>query len=136
MTKDKLTAIVKSMGELDSAFQQFNSVMSQGPASFYFDKILGYYKGCMAASKFKVGNRVTLKENYSGDASGWAHCKHFLTKDSPATVEDVDYHNGKYYYDLSFDKETWIDSKGKLNPVSKKHTFCFAQSDIEKLKKC
>lgn len=137
MYKNKLEKIVEDMKNLDEAFKRFNSTVSGGPASFYFEKIMGYYEGCMAASKFKEGDRVTLKEDWTGDASGWQHCKHFLKEGEPATVQSVDYHKGKYRYEIEFDNETWIDDKGVKKPTSHKHLFTFYQKQLKRLdEKC
>jgi hypothetical protein len=135
MNKTKLETIVDDIKNLDAAFKKFNSTMSGGPSSFYFEKIMGYYEGCMRASKFKEGDRVTLKEDYTGDASGWAHCKHFMKEDEPATVCDVDYCDGQYRYEIMFDNETWISSTDKKKRVvDRKHTFCFWQKELKRFK--
>ena len=119
------------MKNLDEAFKRFNSTVSGGPASFYFEKIMGYYEGCMAAAKFQEGDRVTLKEDWNGQASGWQHCKHFLKEGSPATVQSVDYHKGEYRYEIEFDNETWVDVKGVEKPTSDKHRFMFYQKELK-----
>jgi len=127
MERNKLERIVKDIQNLGEAFRSFNSTMSGGPASYYFEKILGYYEGCMKAAKFKEGDRVTLKEDWDGGASGWAHCKHFLKEGEAATVMSVDYDKGKYVYDIEFDNESWIDDKGNVRATTTKHTFHFPQ---------
>ena len=131
MHKKKLEKIVDDMKNLDEAFKRFNSTVSGGPASFYFEKIMGYYEGCMAAAKFQEGDRVTLKEDWNGQASGWQHCKHFLKEGSPATVQSVDYHKGEYRYEIEFDNETWVDVKGVEKPTSDKHRFMFYQKELK-----
>jgi hypothetical protein len=134
MNKSKLETIVDDIKNLDEAFNKFKSTMSSGPSSFYFEKIMGYYEGCMKAAKFKEGDRVTLKEDWAGDASGWAHCKHFLKEGEPATVSDVDYDQGHYRYEIVFDNETWIDKDKNKRVVTRKHTFCFWQKELKRLK--
>lgn len=131
MNKSKLQQIATDMQNLDLAFRALSQTMASGPSSYYFEKIMGYYEGCMKAAKFKPGDRVTLKEDWNGDASGWAHCKHFLKQNEPAIVYAVDYHKGKYIYEIEFDNETWIDSKGEKKPVSSKHTFSFQQKALK-----
>jgi hypothetical protein len=134
MYKSKLEKIVEDMKNLDDAFMKFNSTVSGGPASFYFEKIMGYYEGCMAAAKFQEGDRVTLKQDWNGEASGWQHCKHFLKQGSPATIRSIDYTpKGKYRYEIEFDNETWIDDKGIEKPTSHKHCFTFYQKKLKRL---
>ena len=70
MNKSKLEQIVNDMKNLATAFKNLNSTLSGGPGSYYFDKIMGYYEGCMAAAKFKVGDRVRLKEDWNGQYHG------------------------------------------------------------------
>jgi len=130
--KEKLEQVVDDMMNLDEAFRKFNSTVSGGPASFYFEKIMGYYEGCMAASKFKEGDRVTLKEDWNNDV-GWQHCKHFLKNGSPATIKSIDYHKGKYRYEIEFDNETWIDDKGEQRVPRNKHVFMFGQKELKRL---
>ena len=134
MRKEKLEQVVEDMKNLDTAFKKFNSTVSGGPASFYFEQIMGYYEGCMAASKFKEGDRVTLKEDWNNDV-GWQHCKHFLKNGSPATVKSIDYHKGKYRYEIEFDNETWIDDKGEQRVPRNKHVFTFGQKELKRLEK-
>lgn len=132
MYKSKLEKIVDDMMKLDEAFRRFNSTVSSGPASFYFEKIMGYYEGCMAAAKFQEGDRVTLKEDWNNDV-GWQHCKHFLKNGSPATIKSIDYHKGKYRYEIEFDNETWIDDKGEQRVPRNKHLFTFGQKELKRL---
>jgi hypothetical protein len=134
MYKSKLEQVVEDMKNLDTAFRKFNSTVSSGPASFYFEEIMGYYEGCMKAAKFQEGDRVTLKEDWTGGASGWQHCKHFLKEGSPATVKSIDYHKGKYRYEIEFDNETWMDDKGVEKPTSHKHLFTFGQKELKRLR--
>jgi hypothetical protein len=88
----------------------------------------------MAASKFKEGDRVYLREDWNGQASGWQHSKHFLKAGEPATVRNVDYYHGEYCYDIAFDNETWVDDRGEKHPVKDKHTFCFGQKELRRKK--
>ena len=132
MDDKKLKEVIKAFSDVDDAFKQFNSVMSTGPSSYYLEKLMGYYEGCMKAAKFQVGDRVELKEDYAGH--GWEGQRHFLIKGAKATIHDVDYHEGKYFYDIMFDDESWIGYDKKINPVKDKHTFCFRQKALKKLK--
>lgn len=134
MYKEKLEKVVEDIKNLEDAFKRFQSTTSSGPSSFYFEKIMGYYEGCMAAAKFKIGDRVTLKEDWNGEASGWQHHKHFLKEGQPATVHSVDYHKGKYRYEIEFDNETWQDDRGDKHTPSHKHLFTFYQKELKRIK--
>jgi len=135
MKKEKLIEITTALNQTKEAYHNLQSALSSGPATFYFDQILDYYYGCMAASKFKEGDRVKLKEDVdTSDAPGWNNCKHFLIKGAQAVVTSVDYRKGKFYYDIIFDVETYISTDGDIKPVSKKHTFCFQQRYLKRVK--
>lgn len=135
MEKEKLIQITEALNQTKEAYHNLQSALSTGPASFYFEQILDYYHGCMAASKFKEGDKVKLKEDVdTSDAPGWHYCKHFLIKGAEATVKSVDYSKGKFYYDIIFDNETYINNDGEVKPVSKKHTFNFQQHYLKRIK--
>ena len=96
--------------------------------------MIEFYEGCMKASKFKIGDRVELKETVT---DGWQGRNHFMTAGAKATVMDVDYYKGKYRYDIIFDKETWIKDwgpdKGEVD-IEDKHQFCFPQKRLRRVK--
>lgn len=139
--KENIEEIVKALSEIQASHDKFSRVMSKGPASFYFKKLIGYYEGCMAASKFKVKAKVKLSKDVDVSKSpGWAHCAHFLVKGAKAKVVEVDYIDGEYRYGVKFDKETylneWEDFKKLKTPVeklvTKKHIFYFDENSLEK----
>ena len=140
MNDKKFDEIIEALADFEQSFKRVTSTMSTGPASFYFEKMKEYYKGCMKAAKFKKGSRVKLKEDYTGKDTGWQHCKHFLKKGALATVKEADYRDGKYIYSIMFDNESWLrDSVDFVRlkepiemPVKDKHVFLFYQSDLEK----
>lgn len=144
MDKKKFNEMIKALDGLHASFDHLRSVTSSGPASYYFERMKEYYDGCMKAAKFKVGARVQLKDDIdTSNAPGWEHCKHFLNKGSKATIVAVDYHKGRYVYDIEFDNETYLAEyddvtlkkfkKPKYLPVSQKHTFGFSEKHLEKL---
>jgi hypothetical protein len=130
MNEKKIKDIVSGLEDVRDAMSVLNSVLSGGPASYYYERLIDYYQGCMAAAKFKKGDRVQLRE----DATGWDHCKHFLVKGAVGTVEEVDYYMGEYRYDIEFDNETWIDRHGVKRVPGTKHTFRFSQKDLKRNK--
>ena len=71
----------------------------------------------------------------TSDAPGWNHCKHFLIKGAQAVITSVDYRKGKFYYDIIFDEETFINTDDEIKPVKNKHTFNFEQSKLKRIKK-
>lgn len=134
MNKQKLQEMVDAINNVSESFEAFNKVMNGGPASYYFERMTEYYEGCIKAAKFKVGDRVELKETVT---DGWNGRNHFMTAGAKATIMDVDYYKGKYRYDIMFDKETWIkdwgDNKGEVD-VEHKHQFCFPQKRLRRVK--
>lgn len=135
MKKEKIIEITEALNQTKEAYHNLQSALNSGPASFYFEQILDYYHGCMAAAKFKEGEKVKLKEDVdTSDAPGWNHCKHFLIKGAEATVDSVDYSKGKFYYGIIFDNETYINRDDEIKPVTNKHTFCFQQKYLKRVK--
>ena len=134
MNKDKLQEMVSAINTVSESFKAFNKVMNGGPSSYYFERMIEFYEGCMKASKYKIGDRVELKETVT---DGWQGRNHFMTQGAKATVMDVDYYKGKYQYDIMFDKETWIkdwgDDKGEVD-IEDKHHFCFSQKLLRRVK--
>ena len=141
MKEKKFDEIIQALDDLDDAFKKVTSTMSTGPASWYFERMKEYHRGCTKASKFKVGDRVQLKEDYNGTATGWESKKHILKRGNFATVKAVDYYDGKYRYDIMFDRETWLkpnwdndSEKFQEVDVSEKHVFGFKQNELERVK--
>jgi len=137
--------VLGSLDEMQESITNASRLLSGGPASYYFKKFKGYYVGCMAAAKFKVGDRVTLAKelDWSQGLSGWESSRHFLVPGEPATVKEVDYYwdegedVGRYVYAVMFDNESWISSLDKDKtpmPVIRKHTFSMGQSLLTEYK--
>ena len=138
MNKEKLDEMVNAINTVSESFEAFNKVMNGGPSSYYFERMIGFYEGCMKASKFKIGDKVELKETVT---DGWNGRNHFMTAGAKATIMEVDYYKGKYQYDIMFDKETWLkdwDGGTKENPIEvdiiDKHHFCFPQKWLRRVK--
>jgi hypothetical protein len=134
MNKEKVDQIYKSAKDLEVAFKHFNSCMGGGPMKYYLDKMVEYYEGCMKAAKYRVGDRVQLREDWNGIEPGWQHCKHFLKRGATAKIVGVDYQNGDYVYDIEFDNETWSDEFGATHPVASKHHFNYVQGELKRKK--
>ena len=130
MDKKKIEDITKGLEGVRDAMDNLNGILSGGPASYYYERLLEYYKGCMKAAKFREGERVELKE----DCVTWDHYKHFMTKGALATVKTVDYYKGKYRYEITFDNESWIDMHGAKCEPEKKHWFMFEQKYLKRNK--
>lgn len=105
-----------------------------------------YYKGCMAASKFKVGDRIQLSKTpviNEKEAWGWMRSKHFLIMGAIGTVKEVDYSEnvkgeGVYIYSISFDDETIMleypisGSQASVHSTPHRHEYSFGESYLEK----
>ena len=80
-------------------------------------------------SPYRIGDRVKLVKTCDVDeCSGWYNSKHYLVKDSKATVKGRGYSKGEFTFDIMFDNETWIDRGGCERKVSQKHLFGFRES--------
>lgn len=135
---------MKAVEDVTEAMNQFQNVMGSGPAGYYFEKLMGYYEGCMRGAKFKVGDRARLSEDIVAKG-GWSHCGHFMKKDAKVKIKSVDYDIDKgYSYYVEFDKETYMADynpktykkykKPVETEVSQKHHFGFAEKYLKAYK--
>ena len=129
-TKDILAAI----GEVRDAYGKLERLLSNGPASYYFERIGDCIDGLYSFAKFKADDAVALVRDIDcDDKPGWAGCEHFLKAGAPARVQEVEFRKGGFVYGVQFDEETWVDRDKIIRPVSSKHQFWFRESDIQVL---
>ena len=133
MKPEKIKEIRTALQALETAHNDLQSSLQSGPGSFYFEKLLGYYEGCMAASKFKVGDRVTLNNPPDFDKSpGWAGYKSVLKAENVGTISEVDYGDGLYTYGVEFVEEKFDRVKGTSLAKGDTHLFFLNESDLTK----
>jgi hypothetical protein len=141
MNEKKIKEVAKAVADLSEAFNQFQSIMGGGPGDYYFEKLMGYYDGCMKAAKFKVGDKARLNQDIEV-SGGWSHCGHFMKKGAKVKIKEVDYDVDKgYSYYVEFDKETYMANhdpktfkkhkKPVETPVEQKHHFGFAEKYLK-----
>ena len=144
MDKNKIKEVMKAVEDVTEAMNQFQSVMGSGPAGYYFEKLMGYYEGCMRGAKFKVGDRARLNEDIVAKG-GWSHCGHFMKEGAKVKIKSIDYDIEKgYSYYVEFDKETYMadydpktykrHKKPVETEVSQKHHFGFAEKYLKAYK--
>ena len=132
----KMREILATIGELRDAQGKLESVLSRGPASFYFEKLGDYITGLFSFSKFKIGDAVALAHDHDFSRSpGWHGREHFIKKGAAAKITDIDYGKRGFSYGIEFDNETWIDDfskKGKAieRPVDRKGQYWFGESAL------
>jgi hypothetical protein len=141
MDAKKIKEITKAVADMQEAFDQFKSVMGGGPGSYYLEKLMGYYEGCMKAAKFQVGDKVRLNQDIKV-SGGWSHCGHFMKEGAKAKIKEVNYDTDRgYSYYVEFDKETYFADydpktykkykKPVETPVSQKHHFGFVEKYLK-----
>ena len=91
MKIDNIRDITKAIQTLDDSINNAKKVLGTGPTSYYIEKLIGYYIGCMEAAKFKEGDNVQLAVTPRPFPSGWNSGKHFIKKGAKATVHSIDY---------------------------------------------
>lgn len=144
MNAKKIKEVAQAVADVSEAMQKFQSIMGGGPADYYFEKLMGYYEGCMSASKFKVGDRAKLTKDIDV-SGGWSHCGHFMKKDAKVKIKSVDYDSEDgYSYYVTFDNETYMAQydpktfvkfkKEQETPVKEKHHFRFYEEQLKALK--
>lgn len=73
---------------------------------------------------FKEGDRVELIKNPKLSGA-WSDLGHFIRKGEEGVVMSIELYQGKLTANVVMDNESWIDSKGKIQPVSDKHLYYF-----------
>jgi hypothetical protein len=96
-----------------------------------YDFLLAHY------AQFHTSDRVQLRQTPRIDemhSPGWLGSKHFLVAGAPGTVRDVDWRNGKFYYHIVFDAESWLDSKGVERTVDpdRHSSYSFSEDELSK----
>lgn len=130
---EKIEQIFSELKGVQEAHDKLANTLGGGPASYYLEKLATYIDGLFSFAKFKVGDSVCLRKNVDPIPCGWTGCAHFLVRDEPATIKGIDYRKNGFCYEIEFRNETWVDSKGKEQPVSQKHVFLFGENDLKKL---
>ena len=80
---------------------------------------------------YQIGERVMLVKTpviNAKESWGWLGAKHFLIQGATATVHQREFYDGRFIFGLYFDDETWIDHKGKKQPVDSPGMYMFGES--------
>lgn len=105
---------------------------------WHLAKMREYAEGLFARAPWKTGDRVRLTLTpiiNEKTAWGWLGCQHFLVKGALATVQDVDFREGKFVADVMFDDESWKGDGDVLHPrpADERHVFMFWEGDLERV---
>jgi hypothetical protein len=119
-TIDQLRSIGERWADLLYALEKYAAA---------YDLLLSRY------AKFQVGARVQLRATPRIDemhSPGWLGSKHFLVVGARGMVREADVRNGAFYYQVVFDFESWIDSKGveHVIEVDKRASYCFREDEL------
>lgn len=103
-----------------------------------YQRLIEFEKDMIQQLKFKVGDRVTLKENYTGAAQGWTAYKPMLVSGNPATIKRIVWNSWskKWQADLLFDvqwSESWW-SNNKMNVYIQKNSESVFAWDLKKIR--
>ena len=127
---EKMKKIFGAITDLRDSFNNLDSLLSSGPASYWFKRMEEYVDGLFSFSKFKIGDRVELAKDVDcSDKPGWRGCEHFLKAGAKATINDISFSKSGFGYGVQFDVETWMDKK-VARPVGDKHQFWFQETSL------
>jgi len=123
-----LRSTIEQLRKIGENFGDLMYTMEKHAAAY--DLLLARY------AKFHVDDRVQLcRTPVINDtvAPGWLGSKHFLVAGAHGTVRDVDVRDGKFYYQVVFDTESWLDDKGGIRavPPHERHTYCFSEGYLD-----
>jgi hypothetical protein len=112
LTGQKARELMQKVSELVSVVD-----LLKVPTKWEIERVSGYVEGLFSFAKFSVGEKVEMAETYpvsKEDSWGWMNCRHLLTVGGKATVEEVDWSNGRFVYLITFDEKSYINSEGYI----------------------
>ena len=125
--KHPITQVIKALETISEACGGAQNL------KYYLEKVVQHEKSLFEYAKFKVGDRVKLRKSLTFDDNhGWKHYEHMMKRGAKAIIIDVD-HDMEFTYDIEFDKETWVDWDGNVQPTTIKHTFHFSEALLKVL---
>jgi len=119
-TIDQLRSIGERWADLLYALEKYAAA---------YDLLLARY------AKFHVDDRVQLSVTpviNETQSPGWLGSKHFLVAGACGTVRDADVRNHAFYYQVVFDAESWVDSKGVEHTIDpdRRASYCFREDEL------
>ncbi len=79
---------------------------------------------------YKVGDLVSLvktPEITEKKSWGWLGAKHFLKEGAIGRINEISFHDGLFFFYVTFENETWIDYEGVERPVSRLANYSFSE---------
>jgi hypothetical protein len=125
-TIDQLRSIGERWADLLYALEKYAAA---------YDLLLSRY------AKFQVGARVQLNATpviSETKSPGWLGSKHFLVAGAHGTVREADVRNDAFYYQVVFDLESWVDSKGVeyFITAERRASYCFREDELANALHC
>lgn len=130
---EDMTALEKELSELKRVID----ILSNPNFIYRLRKHAVAYEAVLTRyATFKVNDRIQLSRTpviTEQTAPGWMSSKHFLVQGARGTVTGADMRldNGKMWYGIAFDDESWIDQEGNVRPVRDRHQYWFGEDMLE-----
>lgn len=100
-----LDLFLESITNIDNEINK----LSGGSAKYYIKQVKEYVEGLFSFSKFKLGNKVKLKETLTFEKEhGWRVYEPTMVRGAIATITEVNwYKDAGFVYSVVFDKQLW-----------------------------
>ena len=129
------TELSKYLGSVDTilnAVEKINEALggNHGNTKYRLEKMHEFVRAFSSFAKFRLGDKIQLAHDIDA-TGGWADSKHYLIKGAFGTVRDVDFDDGEFNYDISFERESNI-YEGKISrPSGSGHTYGLRERHLE-----
>ncbi len=126
-----------TISEVTRKYKELGDILKYHDASTYYpDQMYEYAKALFTRfCPFKENQLVRLTKTpliTEETAYGWLGCRHFLVEGAIARVASVDYVDGKFACQVTFETQSWINSETKkLMPKPHGSLFSFSEDYLE-----
>ena len=129
------SSIEKSLGILTDIGNHFGRFTTSDGIGWDLKQAKTMWPALIKFLPFHKGDRIALSKNHPCQGN-WEYSKHFLVKGAEGVIRSIGFYDDRgFYADVVFDKESWIDDKGKVQPVSRKHAYCMEFEYLTNLSK-
>lgn len=113
--------------------QKAQEIFSRGPLDYYLMKLVQHSEALLTRfSPIKTGERAIIVKPIKCEG-GWIGSEKNLAVGVEGTVIDVDYRDGKFFYDFVPDVQMYRDSEGNYKDKTSKSSYCLSEKYLHRL---
>jgi hypothetical protein len=132
--RERLGQLVDATAAAHALWRDCPACAGKEPPS-YMRAVLEMVDALIERALFQVDQRVVLRrtpEINSQHSWGWRGAKHFLVQGASATVRSVHFLHGRFWYNLAFDDDSWVDAQRAVHPtkLEDRGLYAFSEDDL------